>query len=71
MPNSGRLQIWFQAEEPPLGIEGIKSLAEIWVPQVRLKHPNVNTIATESGIFCRQIVIDTTQTSSPSLYLYG
>lgn len=41
----------FQAEELPQGIEGIKGLAEIWALQVHLKHPNVNTTATESGIF--------------------
>lgn len=55
----------------PQGIEGINGLAEIWALQVHLKHPDVNTIATESGIFRRQIESDTMQTGSPNLYLYG
>lgn len=47
MPNTVSLQMWFQAEELPQGIEGINGLAEIWALQVHLKHPNVNTIARD------------------------
>lgn len=47
MPNTVRLQMQFQAEEVPRGIEGISSLVEIWALQVCLNHPNVNTIDTE------------------------
>lgn len=69
MPNTVSLQMQFQAEELPQGIEGINGLEEIWALQVYLNRPNVNTIDTELWIFCRQIETDTKQTSTPNQYL--